>query len=95
MIVFVAISYFYIFICFLFKLVGVHSDTIFDFAWAEPQMKLVTACGDKTSKLCVLQTSGGLDQAQEFIHDSPVKSVMFRPGSSGKCLMLFCYVFKI
>jgi len=58
-------------------------------------MKLVTACGDKTSKLCDLQTSGALDEVQDFNNDSPVKSVMFRPGSSGKCLILLCNVFKV
>lgn len=48
-------------------------------------MKLVTACGDQTSKLCNLHPSGKLDIIREFVNNSTVKTVMFCPGSSGKC----------
>jgi len=46
-------------------------------------MKLITACGDQSSKLCNLSPSGVLDVEREFIYNSSVKSVMFCPGSSG------------
>jgi len=46
-------------------------------------MKLITACGDQSSKLCNLSPDGALDEEREFIHNSSVKSVMFCPGSSG------------
>lgn len=65
-----------------FKRNAIHDNAIFNFAWAEPQMKLITACGDQSSKLCNLSPSGVLDDEREFIHNSSVKSVMFCPGSS-------------
>lgn len=46
-------------------------------------MKLITACGDQSSKLCNLSPSGALVEEREFIHNSSVKGVMFCPGSSG------------
>jgi len=46
-------------------------------------MKLITACGDQSSKLCNLSPDGTLDEEREFIHNSSVKSVMFCHGSSG------------
>ncbi|XP_008188067.2 denticleless protein homolog isoform X2 [Acyrthosiphon pisum] len=61
---------------------AVHDNAIFNFGWAEPQMKLITACGDQSSKLCNLSPSGVLDVEKEFIYNSSVKSVMFCPGSS-------------
>ncbi|XP_025200533.1 denticleless protein homolog B [Melanaphis sacchari] len=60
----------------------VHDNAIFNFAWAEPQMKLITACGDQSTKLFNLSPSGVLDEEREFIYHSSVKSVMFCPGSS-------------
>ncbi|KAL4135193.1 hypothetical protein QTP88_006833 [Uroleucon formosanum] len=45
-------------------------------------MKLITACGDQSSKLCNLSPSGALVEEREFIHNSSVKGVMFCPGSS-------------
>lgn len=68
---------------FILKLVSLHENAIFNFAWAEPQMKLVTACGDQSSKLCSLHPSGTLDQERQFMYNSSVRSVMFCPGSSG------------
>lgn len=68
---------------FILKLVSLHENAIFNFAWAEPQMKLVTACGDQSSKLCSLRPSGTLDQERQFMCNSSVRSVMFCPGSSG------------
>ncbi|CAI6372891.1 unnamed protein product [Macrosiphum euphorbiae] len=65
-----------------FKRHAVHISSIFNFAWAEPQMKLITACRDGISKLCNLSPSGVLDEERVFIHNSSVKSVMFCPGSS-------------
>ncbi|CAI6353483.1 unnamed protein product [Macrosiphum euphorbiae] len=65
-----------------FKRHTVHISSIFDFAWAEPQMKLITACRDGISKLCNLSPSGVLAEERVFIHNSSVKSVMFCPGSS-------------
>lgn len=73
---------------------GIHSNAIFNFAWAEPEMKLVTACGDHSSKLCNVHPSGKIDVIKEFISDSSVRSVMFAPGSHGKCL-LFMYLFCV
>ncbi|CAI6376892.1 unnamed protein product [Macrosiphum euphorbiae] len=64
----------------------VHDDSIFNFAWAEPQMKIITACRDGSSKLCSFRSSGVLDEERKFIHYSAVKSVMFCPGSSD----IFC-----
>jgi len=46
-------------------------------------MKLVTACGDQTSKLCTFSSSGTLVKEREYIYGSSVKSVMFCPESSG------------
>jgi len=69
--------------CNLLKIATVHENAIFNFAWAEPQMKLITACGDYTSKLCNLNPSGALYEEREFFYNSSVKSVMFCPGSSG------------
>lgn len=46
-------------------------------------MKLVTACGDQTSKLCSVLPSGTITELKEFVHCSSVKSAMFCPGSSG------------
>ncbi|XP_026818722.1 denticleless protein homolog B [Rhopalosiphum maidis] len=60
----------------------VHDNAIFNFAWAEPQMKLITACGDQSTKLCNLNPSGRLDEEREFMYSSSVKCVMFCPGSS-------------
>jgi len=72
-----------ILIVILLKIDVVHDNAIFNFAWAEPQMKLITACGDQSSKLCSLSPSGTLDEETEFFYNSSVKSVMFCPGSSG------------
>lgn len=55
-------------------------------------MKLVTACGDQTSKLCNLHPSGKLDGIREFVNNSSVKSVMFCPGSSGKYYYDYAYL---
>ncbi|XP_050527322.1 denticleless protein homolog B isoform X2 [Daktulosphaira vitifoliae] len=63
-----------------------HDNAIFNFAWAEPDMKLITACGDQTTKLCQLTPSGQLIQEREFNYNSSVKSVMFCPGSKN----VFC-----
>lgn len=60
-----------------------HANAVFNFSWAEPQMKLVTGCGDQTSKLCTLRPSGELHEEKEFCYNSSVRSVMFCPGSSG------------
>ncbi|XP_050439010.1 denticleless protein homolog B isoform X2 [Adelges cooleyi] len=65
-----------------FKKNLVHDNAIFNFAWAEPKMKLITACGDQTSKLCNLDPSGHLVTEKEFFYNSSVKSVMFCPGST-------------
>lgn len=65
------------------KLGNVHNNAIFNFAWAEPEMKLVTACGDQTSKLFSVTPSGALVEIKMFSHNSSVKTVMFCPGSSG------------
>jgi len=65
------------------KIDSLHSNAIFNFSWAEPQMKLVTGCGDQTSKLCTLRPSGELHEEQEFFYSASVRSVMFCPGSSG------------
>jgi WD40 repeat protein len=69
------------------KLDAVHNNAIFNFAWAEPEMKIVTACGDQTSKLFSVTPSGNLVEIKVFPHNSSVKSVMFCPGSSSmyKC----------
>uniref|UniRef100_A0A2S2QAU7 Protein lethal enticleless n=1 Tax=Sipha flava TaxID=143950 RepID=A0A2S2QAU7_9HEMI len=65
---------------------AVHNNAIFNFAWAEPEMKIVTACGDQTSKLFSVTPSGNLVEIKVFPHNSSVKSVMFCPGSSN----VFC-----
>ncbi|XP_027844129.2 denticleless protein homolog B isoform X1 [Aphis gossypii] len=65
---------------------SLHSNAIFNISWAEPQMKLVTGCGDQTSKLCTLRPSGELHEEQEFFYSASVRSVMFCPGSSD----IFC-----
>jgi len=46
-------------------------------------MKIVTACGDQTSKLLSLNPAGNLKEEREFSYNSSVKTVMFCPGSSG------------
>lgn len=63
--------------------IGVQDSPINNFAWAEPQMKLITASDDLTSKLCSLDQSGQLVVENEFNFNSKVQSVMFCPGSSG------------
>lgn len=61
---------------------SLHTNAVFNFSWAEPQMKLVTGCGDQTSKLCTLRPSGELHEEKEFFYSASVRSVMFCPGSS-------------
>jgi len=60
-----------------------HDNAIFNIAWSDSAMKLVTACGDQTSKLCTFNSSGKLLEEREFLYGSSVKSVMFCPESCG------------
>lgn len=62
---------------------SIHPNAIFNIAWADTKMKLVTASGDHTSKLIDVLPSGEMVVDRQFNHNSSVKSVMFCPGSSG------------
>lgn len=81
------------------KLDIVHNGFIHNFAWAEPEMKIVTACSNKTSKLLSVTPSGTLLPIKVFEYDSPVTSVMFCPGSSGmymcKIYLFYFYLYVI
>lgn len=83
-----SIEYIILLLIYIFFILDVlHKTSIINFAWAEPQMKLVTASADLTSKLCSLNPSGILKEEREFTYDSTIQSVMFSPGSSGIYLM--------
>lgn len=82
---------------FFVHLVPVHGtrSPILNFSWAEPHMKLVTACRDGTSKLCSLLPWGTLQQERVYNCNSSVTSVMFYPGSSGMSLLINLCVHEI
>lgn len=60
-----------------------HEDFINDFAWAQPQMKLVTVCDNGSSNLCNVHPSGDIIIEKNLISISQGFSVSFSPGSSG------------
>ncbi|VVC34555.1 Hypothetical protein CINCED_3A012480 [Cinara cedri] len=65
-----------------YKRAVLHDNAIFNLAWAEPNMKLVTASADQTSKIIQVLPSGKMELLVTFNYNSSVKSVMFCPGSS-------------